>query len=164
MDNIGGVRPRTGKPSFQPSLGSGATQNGKSSPPTMFVNTSLYISLWSSNAEACRNPQDRNLMMNHHPTDSGTMNEAAGASWEGFKPGRPKLACLTSARGLSCMTRQGIEARWRATPPWRATTRPREASGGKTSCLYWRATTRPSTDTSSPHPSICNGGKRVDQD
>ena len=50
--------------------------------------------------------------MIHHPTDCGTMKEAAEASWEGFKPGRPYVTCLTSARGLSCMTRQGIEARW----------------------------------------------------
>ena len=70
--------------------------------------------------------------MIHLPTDSGKMKEAAEASWKGFKPGRPYVTCLTSARGLSCMTRQGIEARWRTTLPWRATTRPREASGGIT--------------------------------
>ena len=43
MDIFGSVRPRTGKPSFQPSLGSGATQNANTNPPTMFVETSLYI-------------------------------------------------------------------------------------------------------------------------
>ena len=96
MDISGGVRPRTGKPSFQPSLGSGATQKRQIQPAN---DVRQYIVIY-------------NLIMIHLPTDSGKMKEAAEASWEGFKPGRPYVTCLTSARGLSCMTRQGIEARW----------------------------------------------------
>ena len=97
MDINGGVRPRTGKPSFQPSLGSGATQKRQIQPAN---DVRQYIVIY-------------NLIMIHHPTDCGTMKEAAEASWKGFKPGRPYVTCLTSARGLSCMTRQGIEARWK---------------------------------------------------
>ena len=72
MDIFGGVRPRTGNLSFQASLGSGATQTAK--PSANDVRQIIVIN---------------NLKKIHHPTDSGTVKEAAEASWKGFKPGRP---------------------------------------------------------------------------